>query len=139
MRSHGHSVDMCWPSLFKLCFSWLRKVRRYQRSNQNPYIEEEQTIQWPKGQTTIYKTKDRKNTKPTKNWGWFHVLFGGGVNITCSICGTHRATPVIKPVTISRHFLCKVFSTMKNIALIINHLDALLVYVQSQVDTNQTL
>jgi len=29
--------------------------------NQNPYIEEEQTIQWPKrkstkGQTTIYKT-----------------------------------------------------------------------------------
>jgi len=24
--------------------------------NQNPYIEEEQTTQWPKGQTTIYKT-----------------------------------------------------------------------------------
>jgi predicted small lipoprotein YifL len=32
-----------------------------QRGNQNPYIEEEQTTQWPKeksakGQTTIYKT-----------------------------------------------------------------------------------
>jgi len=24
-----------------------RRVRRYQRGNQNPYIEEEQTIQWP--------------------------------------------------------------------------------------------
>jgi hypothetical protein len=33
-------------------------VWRYQRGNQNPYIEEEQTTQWPKekGQTTIYKT-----------------------------------------------------------------------------------
>jgi hypothetical protein len=31
---------------------------RYQRDNKNPYIEEEQTTQWPKekGQTTIYKT-----------------------------------------------------------------------------------
>ena len=27
-----------------------------QRGNQNPYIEEEQIAQWPKGQTTIYKT-----------------------------------------------------------------------------------
>jgi hypothetical protein len=26
-----------------------RRVWRYQRGNQNPYIEEEQTIQWPKG------------------------------------------------------------------------------------------
>jgi hypothetical protein len=31
---------------------------RYQRGNQNPYIEEEQTTQWPKekGQRTIYET-----------------------------------------------------------------------------------
>ena len=38
-----------------------RRVCKYQRGNQNPYIEEEQTTQWPKekstkGQTTIYKT-----------------------------------------------------------------------------------
>ena len=33
-----------------------RRVWRYQlRGNQNLYIEE-QTTQWPKGQTTIYKT-----------------------------------------------------------------------------------
>jgi len=28
--------------------------------NQNPYIEEGQTTQWTKGQTTIYKTLHRK-------------------------------------------------------------------------------
>jgi hypothetical protein len=35
----------------------LRRVYRYQRGNQIPYIEEEQTTQWPKQkrQTTIYK------------------------------------------------------------------------------------
>ena len=32
-----------------------RRVWRYQRGNQNLYIEEQKT-QWPKGQTTIYKT-----------------------------------------------------------------------------------
>jgi len=26
----------------------LKRVSRYQRGNQNPYIEEEQTTQWPK-------------------------------------------------------------------------------------------
>jgi len=38
----------------------VKRVWRYQRGNQNPYIEEEQTTQWLKdkstGQTTIYKT-----------------------------------------------------------------------------------
>jgi len=29
-------------------FCWLKRVCRYQRSNQNPYIEEEQTTQCPK-------------------------------------------------------------------------------------------
>ena len=39
----------------------VRRVLRYQKGNNNPYMEEEQTTQWPKekgtkGQTTIYKT-----------------------------------------------------------------------------------
>jgi len=43
------------------CHSFGRRVWRYQRDNQNPYIEEEQPTQWPKekstkGQTAIYKT-----------------------------------------------------------------------------------
>jgi hypothetical protein len=43
--------------------------------NQNPYIEEELTAQWPKekGQTTIYKhthkTKDRVTRTPLKSGG----------------------------------------------------------------------
>jgi len=31
-------------------------TKMYQRGNHNPYIKEVQTTQWPKGQTTIYKT-----------------------------------------------------------------------------------
>ena len=38
----------------------LRKVGRYQRYNQKPYIEE-QTIQGLIGQTMIYKTLHRKD------------------------------------------------------------------------------
>jgi len=38
----------------------LRKVGRYQRYNQKPYIEG-QTIQGPIGQTMIYKTLHRKD------------------------------------------------------------------------------
>jgi hypothetical protein len=39
-------------------FSLLRRVWRYQKGNQNPYIEDTVTTQWPKEkvQTTIYKT-----------------------------------------------------------------------------------
>jgi hypothetical protein len=39
----------------------IKRVWRYQRSNQNPYIDEENTTQWPKEkgqkeQASIYKT-----------------------------------------------------------------------------------
>jgi hypothetical protein len=36
--------------MFKHCNGILakRRVWRYERGNQNPYIEEEQTTQWPK-------------------------------------------------------------------------------------------
>jgi hypothetical protein len=44
---------------------------RYQRGNQNPYIEEEQTTQWPqekvqkdKQRSTKHKTKDRVTRTP---------------------------------------------------------------------------
>jgi hypothetical protein len=52
---------------------WIRRVWGYQRSNQNPYIAEEQTRQWPKEkwakwQTTIHKTyKWSSNTNITNN------------------------------------------------------------------------
>jgi hypothetical protein len=57
---------------------WLRRVCRYQRGNQNPYIEEEKTTQWPKvkiqqdkQRSTKYthKTKDRVKRTPLKTVG----------------------------------------------------------------------
>ena len=61
----------------KVCPYVGRRVWRNQRGNQNPFIEEEQTRQWPqtstKGQTTIYKTYKQNqrssNTNPTRNQG----------------------------------------------------------------------
>jgi hypothetical protein len=60
-----------------------RRVWRYQRGNQNPYIEEEQTTQWSKETVQkgkqwstkhTYKTKDRVTRTPLKTGGelrWF--------------------------------------------------------------------
>ena len=51
-------VDIVWSfCTWQHVVTVQRRVWRYQRGNQNPYIEE-QTTQWPKekGQTTIYKT-----------------------------------------------------------------------------------
>jgi hypothetical protein len=43
---------------------YLRRVWRYQRGNQNPYTEEEQTTQWPKEK--VQKDKDKqRSTKHT--------------------------------------------------------------------------
>jgi len=61
-----------------LMTSSLRRVWRYKRSNQNPYIDEEQTTQWPnekvqkdKQRSTIHthKTKDRVTRTPLKTEG----------------------------------------------------------------------
>jgi hypothetical protein len=41
--------------------------RSYQRGNQNPYIEEEQTTQWPKEKEQKDKQRYRKHTKKTKD------------------------------------------------------------------------
>jgi len=52
-----------------------RRVWRCQKGNQNPYIEEEQTAQWPKEKVQrdkqrstkhTYKTKDRVTRTPLK-------------------------------------------------------------------------
>jgi hypothetical protein len=64
------------PHHMQVTFIW-----RYQRVNPNPYIEEEQTTQWPnkkstKEHTTIYKaytyrTKDRVTWLVSSNEGWW--------------------------------------------------------------------
>jgi len=39
----------------------------YQRGNQNPYIEEEQTTQWPKEKVQKDKQRSAKHTYKTKH------------------------------------------------------------------------
>jgi len=47
------------------CYWYIRRVWRYQRGNQNPYIEEEQTTQWPKEK--VQKDKQRSTKHYTEN------------------------------------------------------------------------
>ena len=41
--------------------------KRYQRGNENPYIEEEQTRQWPKEKVQKVKQRSTKHTYKTKD------------------------------------------------------------------------
>jgi hypothetical protein len=45
----------------------IRRAWRYQRGNQNPYIEEEQTTQWPKEKVQKDKQRSTKHTYKTKD------------------------------------------------------------------------
>ena len=60
---------------------------RYQRGNQNPYMEEKQTTQWPKEKVQkdkqrstkhTYKTKDQVTRTPLKTGG--ELRYSGGVS-----------------------------------------------------------
>jgi hypothetical protein len=83
----------------------LRRVWKYQRGNQNPYIEEEQTTQWPKEKVQkdkqqsikhIFKTKDRVTRTPLKTGG--ELRYSGRVCSSCSTSGTRRVNLVTNPV-----------------------------------------
>jgi hypothetical protein len=89
----------------------IRRVWRYQRGNQNPYIEEEQTTQWSREklqkdkQRSIkhtHKTKDRVTRTPLKTGG--ELRCSGRVCSSCSICGIRRVNLVTNPV-ISREWI----------------------------------
>jgi hypothetical protein len=82
-----------------------RIVRRYKRVNQNPYIEEEQTTQWPKEKVQkdkqpstkhTYKTKDRVTRTPLKTGG--ELRCSGRVSSSCSTSDTHRVNLVTNSV-----------------------------------------
>jgi hypothetical protein len=77
---------------------------------QNPYIEEEQTTQWPKEKAQkdkqrstkhTYKTKDRETRTPLKTGG--ELRCSGRVSSSCSTSGTRRVNLVTNPV-ISREW-----------------------------------
>jgi len=84
----------------------LRRVWRYQRDNQNPYTEDEQTTQWSKEKVQkdkqrstkhIYKTKDRvARTPPIKTGD--ELRCSGRVSSPCSTSDTRRVNLVTNPV-----------------------------------------
>jgi hypothetical protein len=78
-------------------FTLARRVWRYQRGNQNPYIEKEQTTQWPKEKVQkdkqrstkhTYKTKDRVTRIPLKTGG--ELRCSGRVGSSCSTMNFHH-------------------------------------------------
>jgi hypothetical protein len=82
-------------------------VWRYQRGNQNPYIEEEHTTQWLKEKEKkgkqrstkhSYKIKDRVTPTPLKTRE--ELRYSGRVNSCCSTSDTRRGNPVTNPVII---------------------------------------
>ena len=90
-----------WPDTWWL----LRRIWKYQRGNQNPYIEEEQTTQWPKEKVQkdkqrstkhTYKTKDGVTRTPLKTGGELRCF--GRVHNSCSISDTRCVNLVINPV-----------------------------------------
>ena len=73
--------------------------------NQNPYIEEEQTTEWPKEKVQkdkqrstkhTYKTKDRITRTPLKTGG--ELRCSGRVGSSCSTSDTRRVNLVTNPV-----------------------------------------
>ncbi len=87
-------------------YMYIWGVWRYQRGNdQNPYIEKEQTTQWPKdkGQkdkqlSTIHahKTKDRVTRTPIKTGG--ELRCSRRVSSSCSTTGTRCVNLVTNPM-----------------------------------------
>jgi hypothetical protein len=84
---------------------YIRRVWRYQRSNQNPYIEREQTTQWPKvkgqkdkQQSTkhTYKTRDRVTQTPLKTGD--ELRCSGRVGSSFYTSDTRRVNLVTNPV-----------------------------------------
>jgi len=72
-----------------------RRVWRYQRGNQNPYIKEEQTTQWSKEKVQKDKQRSTKLTHKTKDWVTRTPLktrgelrCSGRVSSSCSTSGT---------------------------------------------------
>jgi hypothetical protein len=89
------------PILFISLYNKTRRVWRYQRGNQNPYIEEEQKTQWPREKVQkdkqrsakhTYKTKDRVTRSPLKSGG--ELRCSRRVSSSCSTSDTHRVNLV---------------------------------------------
>ena len=82
-----------------------KKSLKIPKGNQNPYIEEEQTTQWPKEKVQkdkqrstkdTYKTKDRVTRTPLKTR--VELRCSGRVSSSCSTSDTRHVNLVTNPV-----------------------------------------
>jgi hypothetical protein len=91
----------------KKCILYLvcKKSLNIPKGIQNPYIEKEQTTQWPKEKVQkdkqrstkhTYKTKDRVTRTPLKTGD--ELRCSGRVTSTCSSSGTPRVNLVTSPI-----------------------------------------
>jgi hypothetical protein len=75
-----------------------RRAWRYQRGNQNPYIEDEQTTQKVKQRSTrhTYKTKDRETQTPLTTGG--ERRCSGKISSSCYTSDIRRVNQATNPV-----------------------------------------
>jgi hypothetical protein len=104
-QKHNTICDRIFFAMQWSTDDYLRRVWRYQRGNQNPYIEEEQTTQWPKEKVQkdkqrstkhTYKAKDRVTRTPVKTGD--ELRCSGRVSSSCSTSDTRRVNLVTNPV-----------------------------------------
>jgi len=84
--------------MFVLCI--IRRIWRYKRSNQNPYIEEQET-QWSKEKVQKDKQRSIKHTHKTKDRVTrtsLKTVCSGRVSSSCSTSGTCRINLVTNQV-----------------------------------------
>ena len=108
-KKEGHIEHMKFSFyiIFWICCVQIliRRVWRYQRGSQNPYIEEEQTTQWPKEKVLKDKERSTKHTYKTKERvTWSSLKTGGELNCSgrlsssCSTSDTRHVNLVTNPV-----------------------------------------
>jgi hypothetical protein len=114
VQSHNFSGYRQWLHVGSCKSNYLKititTAPLYQRGNQKPYIEGEQTTQWPKEKVQkdkqrstkhTHKTNDRVSRTPLKTGG--ELRWSGRVSSSCSTSGTCRINLVTNPV-ISREW-----------------------------------
>ena len=105
-------------------YSLSRRIWRYQRGNQNPYIEVEQTTQWPKEKVQkdkqrstrhTYKTNDRVTRTPLKTGG--ELRCSGRVSSSCSTSDTCHVNLITNLVISTPDLNCSLYDNCNDDSL----------------------
>jgi len=90
------NIALFCPITTSKLFISLRRVWRFQRGNQKPYIEEEHTTQWPKEKVQ----EDKNDLQNIHIKLKIELMCSGRVSSFCSTSGTRRVNPVTNPMII---------------------------------------